>query len=201
MNKSDFKILIVDDDEITREMLETIVMDEGFPVVSTVDGLDAIRLLRIEDVSMVITDFRMPGANGIDVLKQAVKTNPDIAVVILTAYGTLETILESIKLGAYDYITKPFNTRQIRFVAEKAFQRAELISEKRELAKHLRDTYRDLELIKNVAESKNPEVALNWLERLERLKTLKVITEDDAEILKERLISGGSENNKSNGEG
>lgn len=189
MEKSDFKILVAEDDEITRDMMAGLLAEEGYPVVSAVDGLDAIRLLRLEDVSMVITDYKMPSADGIEVLKHAVKINPDAAVVLLTAYGSLDTILATIKGGAYDYIAKPFNNQQILFVVEKAFQRAMLIDENRELTKQLRDTYRDIEFLRKVAERKEPDVTMNWLERLQKLTERGILSGEEADVLRERLLS------------
>jgi DNA-binding NtrC family response regulator len=188
--KKDFRILVADDDEIARDVINSLLANEGFIVITAKDGLDAIRMMRLEDVDLVVTDLRMPGADGIEVLKNAVRINPDIAVVILTAYGTLDTTLEAMKEGAYDYLTKPFKGQEVIFVAERAFKRAQLVSENKELVRQLRDTYRDLELLKTVASSNNPEITTSWIERLERLKAVNVLTDDEAGILRERLIRG-----------
>jgi DNA-binding NtrC family response regulator len=190
VDKRDLRILVADDDEITRDVISSLLSKEGYRVFSAYDGFDAIKTLRGEDIDLVITDLRMPGADGIEVLKHAIKSNPDIAVVILTAYGTLDTTLEAMKEGAYDYLTKPFNLQEIIILAEKALKRAALISENRELAKHLRDTYREIETVRTVALSNNPEVTTLWLERIERLKVMNVLTVEEAGILKERLVRG-----------
>jgi two-component system, NtrC family, response regulator AtoC len=190
MEKRDFRILVADDDEIARDVITTLLSREDYNVTAVSDGLEAINRLKIDDLHLVITDLMMPGANGIDVLKYAVRSNPDIAVVILTAYGTLDTTLQAIKEGAYDYLTKPFKTQEISILAERAYHRALLISDNRELKRNLRDTYRDLELLKNIAASNNPEVTTGWLERIERLKSMNVLQPDEAEILKERLVKG-----------
>jgi DNA-binding NtrC family response regulator len=190
MDKKNFKILVADDDEIARDVISSLLSREGYPVVSAKDGLDAIRLLRIEEVKLVITDLRMPGADGIEVLKQCVRMDTDIAVVILTAYGTLDTTLEAIKEGAYDYLTKPFKVEEILFLAEKAFKRALLMDENAELTKLLRDTYRNIEIVKTVVGSNNPEIITGWIERIERLKTMNILTDQETQILKERLVKG-----------
>jgi DNA-binding NtrC family response regulator len=190
MEKRDFKILVADDDEIARDVITTILSREDYSVIAVSNGLEAINQLKIEDLYLVITDLMMPGANGIDVLKYAVRSNPDIAVVILTAYGTLDTTLEAIKEGAYDYLTKPFKTQEISILAERAYHRALLIADNRELKRNLRDTYRDLELLKNIAASNNPEVTTSWLERIERLKSMNVLLSHEAEMMKERLVKG-----------
>ena len=190
VDKTNFRILVADDDDIVRDVITTLLSRDGFSVISVSDGLEAINLLRIKDVHLVISDLMMPGAGGIEVLKYAVRSNPDIAVVILTAYGTLDTTLEAIQAGAYDYLTKPFKAQEISILAERAFQRAQLIEDNRELKKNLRDTYRDLELLKNITASNNPEVTSGWLERIEKLKTMNVLLAQEADVLKERLVKG-----------
>jgi DNA-binding NtrC family response regulator len=190
MIKEEFKILIADDDEIARDVITTILAREGYAVVPVQDGLEAISRLRTRDIQMVITDLMMPGADGIEVLKYAMRIDPDIAVVMLTAYGTLDTTLEAIKEGAYDYLTKPFKTREISIIAERAYQRTLLIMDNRELKKNLRETYRDMDILKTVAGSGNADVTTGWLERIEKLKTMNVLLTDEVEVLKERLVMG-----------
>src|SRR5271169_2898088 len=187
MEKKDFKILVADDDDIARDVITTLLARDGFSLSHVADGLEAINYLRIEDVHLVITDLMMPGADGIEVLKFAVRSNPDVAVVILTAYGTLDTTLEAIKAGAYDYLTKPFKALEISILAERAYQRAQLIDDNLELKKNLRDTYRDLELLKDITSSNNSKVISGWLERIAKLKTMNVLLTQEANVLIERL--------------
>jgi DNA-binding NtrC family response regulator len=190
VEKKNFRILVADDDDIVRDVITTLLSRDGFSVTPVSDGLEAINLLRTEDVHLVISDLMMPGADGIEVLKFAVRSNPDIAVVILTAYGTLDTTLEAIREGAYDYLTKPFKAQEISILAERAFQRALLIYDNRELKKSLRETYRDMGLLENIMASNNPEVTSGWLERIENLKTMNVLLAQEADVLKERLVKG-----------
>jgi DNA-binding NtrC family response regulator len=162
-------------------------------VVTARDGLEAINILRVEEPNLVITDLRMPGADGIEVLKYAARNNPDTAVVMLTAFGTLDTALEAIKEGAYDYLTKPFKVQEIIILTEKAYKRSLLIDDNRELRKHLRDTHRDIDLIKTIAGSHNAGVTNSWIQRVERLKSMNVLSGQEADIIKERLaLDNGS---------
>jgi len=190
MEKRAFKILVADDDEIARDVITTLLGNEGYAVAAVSDGLAAVSRLRVEEFHLVITDLMMPGADGIEVLKYAVSNNPDVAVVILTAYGTLDTTLKAIKEGAYDYLTKPFKTLEILILAERTYRRALLIADNRELRRNLRDTYRDMELLKTVAAGDNPSVTTGWLERLAQLTTMNVLLPQEAEVLRERLITG-----------
>jgi len=190
LEKRDFKILIIDDDEIARDVVVSLLSKEGFSVYSARDGIEGIRALKLDLYSLVITDLRMPGADGFEVLKAARDFNPRAAVVILTAYGTLDNAIEAIKCGAYDYITKPFKLQEILIVVENALKRAELMEENEELRLHLRNTYRDLEMIKTVKRRATPDLTMNFLERLARLRQMDIISEGDVEILKEKLLSG-----------
>ncbi len=190
MDIRDFKILVADDDEIALDVLSSLLSKEGYPVLTARDGIEAIAILRKESIGLVITDLRMPGADGLEVLGNAIRIDPDIAVVILTAYGTLDSALEAMEEGAFDYLTKPFKVQEILIIAARAFRRAMLLEERRELIRLLRDTYRDLEIIRSISISNNIDVQLSWIERIERLKRMDVLTEEEADILKERLVKG-----------
>ena len=188
LEKRDFRILIADDDDITREMLVEFLGREGYTVLAAADGQEAIRLMKVQDVQLVLTDYKMPGADGLEVLGSAARISPDAAVVMLTAYGSMDIILKAMGQGAYGYLTKPFNIQEIAIVADRAYERAVLISEKKELLGHLRDTYRDLELVKTVTDSRHPGVTADWLERIERLRELGVLTPHEVDTLRQRLV-------------
>jgi DNA-binding NtrC family response regulator len=190
VTKKDFKILIADNDKIVQEVIRSLLSKEGYQVILANDGFDAIRILKKENISLIITALKMSGVDGFEILKHALRINPDIAVVILTTFGNLEVTLEAVKEGAYDYLTKPFKTEEITFLVEKAYKRSILINENRELIQYLRDTYHDVEVIKTAAQSNNPEITLGWIERMERLKTMNILTSQEVEILKGRLVKG-----------
>ncbi len=172
-----------------REVIKSLLTKERYSVVTARDGIEAINILRVEDMHLLITDLRMPGADGIEVLKYAVRNNPDTAVVILTAFATLDTTLEAVKEGAYDYLTKPFKVQELIALTEKAYKQALLIKDNRELRKALQDTYRDIELIKTVAGHNNAGMTAGWIERVEQLKSMSVFSEQEATLLKERLTT------------
>ncbi len=188
MKKNEFKILVIDDDEIARDVVVSLLSKEGFSVKSARDGIEGIASLKMNSFDLVITDLKMPGADGIDVLKEAKRIDPNIAVVILTAYGTLDNALEAIRLGAFDYITKPFKLQELLFVVENARKNSELVRENEELRFLLRKTLRDLEVINSVGESLNPEVTVNIIERLVRLKDIGILSDDEMEVLKDKLL-------------
>jgi DNA-binding NtrC family response regulator len=190
VTKKDFKILIADNDRLIQDVMRSLLSKEGYVVVLANDGFDALKILKTENISLILTALKMSGVNGIEILKYALRINPDTAVVILTTFVNLESTLEAVKEGAYDYLTKPFKAEEIAFLVEKAYKRSILINENKELLQYLRDTYQDMEVIKTTAQSNNPEITLGMIERMERLKTLNVLTSQDVEILKERLVKG-----------
>lgn len=99
MDKKEFNTLIVDDDEIARDVISSLLKNEGYNVFSAIDGLDAIGILKERHINFVITDLMMPGADGIEVLRYALKINPYISVVILTAYGNINNAFAAMKEG------------------------------------------------------------------------------------------------------
>ncbi len=193
MLKQDFKILIAEDDDVVREVISEILSKEGYSAFTARDGLDAIRMLMIEDMHLVLTDLKMPNADGIEVLRQAIKNNPDCAVIILTAYGSLDSALDALKMGAFDYLTKPFKIQEVLFAVEKAYKRIQYINERNELKQYLRDTYRDLEIIKKVAGGSEPLMTISWIERIDKLANLNILSPHEAAILKERLVLGDAQ--------
>jgi len=148
VKKTEFKILVAEDDDIVRDVIVKFLTDEGYSVVVANDGLEAINMMRLEDIKLVLSDLRMPGADGMEVLRTSMRINPSIAVVIITAYGTLDTALEAMNEGAYDYVVKPFVMQQLLLVVRNAFKMAMLIEENDKMAVQLKETYKKLESIK-----------------------------------------------------
>jgi DNA-binding NtrC family response regulator len=182
VEKSEFKILVAEDDAMVRDVIVKFLTDEGYSVIVANDGLAAIKSLRLEDIKLVLTDLRMPGADGMEVLRTALKINPKIAVVLVTAYGTLDTALEAMKEGAYDYIVKPFVMQQLLLVVRNAFNLANLIEENEELSKQLKETYRTLEALRGVGSGEDKIVQKDS-------KKTEIIDSEEAKSLKEKIIS------------
>jgi two-component system cell cycle response regulator len=120
------KILIVDDEEIIRNFLIDVLSDEGYTTKAVSSGEEAVRLLKKQAFDLIITDIMMPGIDGIQVLREAKEMDSDQSVIVMTGYASTETAVESMKLGAADYITKPFNLDQIKIVVAKTLERRRL---------------------------------------------------------------------------
>jgi DNA-binding NtrC family response regulator len=178
VNKRDFKILIAEDDEMVRDVIEKLLTEEGYSVVIANDGLEAVKMLRMENICLVLTDLRMPGADGMEVLRTAVQVNPKTSVVILTAYGTLDTALEAMKAGAYDYIVKPFVMQQLILVVRNAFNLCNLFEENEELKGLLRKAFRDLENIRLGNGDNSTEIR----------NDIKILEHEESETVKEGLV-------------
>src|SRR3954454_22085522 len=116
------KILVADDEQNLRRVLAALLRREGHEVVQAASGLEAIE--RLADVDVVITDLRMPGADGMEVLRTASKNHPHVPVIMITAYVSVGQAVEAIKAGAFDYIEKPFEQDSIRTIVEKAIGQA-----------------------------------------------------------------------------
>jgi DNA-binding NtrC family response regulator len=118
------RILVADDEPNLRRVLSAILVREGYEVVQASDGEEALALLD-PTTSAVITDLRMPRRDGMDVLRQVVTEHPDVPVIIITAHGSVDSAVEAVKLGAFDYIEKPFEQEEIRRVVAKAVKQSE----------------------------------------------------------------------------
>lgn len=114
------RVLIVDDEKLMRISLESQLKKEGYSVKSVDNALDGLKMVKSEEYDVVVTDLRLSGMSGIDFLKEIKKHNQEIIVVIMTAYGTLESAVSAIKEGAYDYIAKPFSTDELIIKLQRA---------------------------------------------------------------------------------
>ena len=135
------KVLIVDDEPNIRHILGAILRKDGYAVQSADNGEAALKLLEEEAFDLIITDLVMPQMGGIDLLHEIQQRRPGTAVVIMTAYGTIKTAVEAMKIGARDYITKPFEMDEVKIVARNALNMAGLVKENRILKQELGRPY------------------------------------------------------------
>jgi len=140
--------LIVDDDRSIGEILKELVSRCGVSVEAFSDGQDAIEFIKRQPVDIVITDLMMPKVGGLEVLHFAKNTNPDSVVIIITGHASLETAIEAVRKGAYDYIKKPFKLQEVKIAFNNAVERIELVRKNRELLLELKDAYDQLVILK-----------------------------------------------------
>ena len=139
MNRS--KILVIDDDESLRRVTQVQLEQAGYTVIVAADGREGLDLLRRSPYDLVITDYKMPGLSGLDVLKKVRAEYPETLVVIITAFGTVENAVGAMKIGAYDYITKPVDADELTFLAKRALEHKALREEVRVLREILDKKY------------------------------------------------------------
>jgi two-component system response regulator HydG len=144
-------ILVADDDPGLRESLERTLTREGYRVITASDGRAALERLQAGSIDLVLTDLKMPGLSGLDLLRAAKAMSPDIDVILLTAFGTVEEAVKAMKEGAYDFLSKPFRREQLLKLIDKALERRSLIAQNRALRQQLEDLRAKGQLIGNSA--------------------------------------------------
>jgi len=206
------KILIVDDDKIIADILKDLLADRERSVDVCYDGLASVESIQKNFYDLIIVDLVMPRVGGLDVLKYAKKINPDVIVIIITGYASIETAIMAIKEGAYDYIRKPCKLEEIKIVVENAIDKIKLNRENRELLRKLQDAYHELMVLKekkdegkkiasiNFFSSNMPSLHYlydndsppnNYLDKLQALSSLKengMLTESEFKVFKGHLL-------------
>ena len=135
------RILVVDDEESIREFLDIMLRKEGYEVTCAEDGEKAKSALKNKSFDMVISDLQMPNVTGIELLQHVKDSYPDILFMMITAFGTTESAVEAMKMGAYDYITKPFKIDEVRLNIANALKSQNLETENRQLKRELEREY------------------------------------------------------------
>ena len=165
------KVLIVDDEKLMRISLESQLKKEGYNVKSVDNAIDGLKMVKSEEYDVVVTDLRLSGMSGIDFLKEIKKHNQEIIVVIMTAYGTLESAVSAIKEGAYDYIAKPFSTDELIIKLQRALYYKNTTAEVNRLRKEIQSEFEFSNIIGKSEAMKKV------------LETVKSVSDRDATVL------------------
>jgi len=160
------KILVVDDEAVMRDTMSDWLGEKGYNVVSVRSGMEAIEKVKTESFSIAFVDMKMPGLDGIEVLRAMKRINPDTSVIIMTAYATIETAIRAMKEGAYNYLVKPFSLDEVELIVKTIVEYQELVAENILLRQQLEERYslkniigksqqmkEILELVENIADS------------------------------------------------
>ncbi|MNK52443.1 Transcriptional regulatory protein ZraR [compost metagenome] len=167
------RILVVDDEESIREFLEIMLKKEGYEVTLAEDGQKAKDLLVKKSFDMIISDLQMPHVTGIELLKHVKESYPETVFMLITAFGTTETAVEAMKMGAYDYLTKPFKIDEVRLNIHNALRSRNLEVENRTLKKELVKEYSFQSMIGN---SSAMHVIFDMVKRVSQTPTNVLIT-------------------------
>jgi len=186
------KILVIDDEEIVHESCNRILGGEGYVVEKAFTGQEGLKKMEKKSYDLVITDLKMPGISGMEALKKIKDDNPDIGIIMITGYSTAETAVEAMKLGAFDYLPKPFTPDELTSVVSKALEKREVLKE----TKHLESAYRDA--TKAISSSLNLNEVLGLIVKsvinLLNLKGCSVnLLDDTGKKLETRVAFGLSE--------
>ncbi|MGE5664073.1 MAG: sigma-54-dependent transcriptional regulator [Deltaproteobacteria bacterium] len=135
-------ILVVDDEEIVRDSLASWLEEDGYDVETAENGMKALERLPLKEWSLALVDLKMPGMDGIQLMEEIKKTRPDMTIIIMTAFATVDTAVKAMKRGAYDYTVKPFNPEDLSMTIRKILEHQKLVKENIFLRKELKKQYR-----------------------------------------------------------
>ncbi|MBE3133441.1 MAG: sigma-54-dependent Fis family transcriptional regulator, partial [Acidobacteria bacterium] len=130
-------ILVIDDEEIMREILEALLTREGYEVKLAASGAEGIDVAKATSIDAAVVDVMMPEMDGLATLEELKKIDEDLAVIMITAFASVETAIAAMKRGAFDYITKPFKNDEVLVVLRNATERRRLLAENRALRQNL----------------------------------------------------------------
>lgn len=154
-HKKDVKILVVDDEDYMREVVRKALESADFEVEEATDGKSALAMLRQYPYNVIITDLRMPGLTGEAILQEALSLFPETIVIVMTGFGNIQSAVEAIRRGAYDYLPKPFQLAELVMRVEKGLEEQQLKSENRMLRGELQSKYHFSNLVGNSSSMQN----------------------------------------------
>lgn len=174
----DKRILIIDDEENMRHMLTAFLTESGFMVESVSDGIQAIQKINETQYNFIFCDIRMPNMDGMTFLRTAEEQLIDINVIMMSAYGSIDTAVEAMKLGAYDYISKPFKADEVLLKLKKATEREQLKNENMELKEQIKEIAECSSFGKMIAKSKSMKAVFKLSSKVAQYDTTVLITGD-----------------------
>ncbi|PMP93566.1 MAG: Fis family transcriptional regulator, partial [Thermodesulfobacterium geofontis] len=166
-----YKILIVEDERVTLRNLEYVLKQEGYEVVATTSGTNALKLLQENNFDLVLTDLKLEKVDGIEILEKCKSISPDTEVIIITAYATISSAIESMKKGAFYYLPKPFKLDEVKKLVKEALEKVKL---KKEVSK----------LKKLIETGEKPVIILTQNPKMQKiLETAKKIAGTDCNVI------------------
>jgi DNA-binding NtrC family response regulator len=135
------KILIIDDEKSILELLSVIFKKEGYAVKTTPSSTKALDLIQKEEFDIILSDIKLPEKSGMEILKYVKENKPDIPIIMITAYGTIKQAVEALKMGALDYVVKPFNVEELKIIVSQGLEKRRLQEENIFLKKELKERY------------------------------------------------------------
>ncbi|HPZ10019.1 MAG TPA: sigma-54 dependent transcriptional regulator [Candidatus Eremiobacteraeota bacterium] len=189
-------ILVIDDEDTQREILTGFLKKLGYKVEKASSGKEGLSIIANKAVDLVLTDFKMADIDGIEVLESIKKLNPEIGVIIITAFGTIEKSVEAMRKGAEDYLIKPINLDELELIIKKALERKSLISENVQLKKEISEKYHFSQIVYS---SKVMEEVMNLAARVAPTKASVLIRGESGtgkELVAKAIHYGSPRKNK-----
>jgi len=165
------RIVVIDDEVNAASALETLLREDGYDVAKANDARTGLQILEKTEADLVLTDLRMPGMDGIELLARIKETRPETMVILMTAYGTVKTAVKAMKLGAEDYLGKPIDVEELEVILQKALEKKHLLEETKSLRERLEHKYRFDNLV-----GESPEM-------LAAFKTIRQVAPSSASVL------------------
>jgi two-component system NtrC family response regulator len=172
----DYNILIIDDEQSQRDILYGYLKKKGFTVFAAQSGNDGIKIISENPVDIILSDYKMTGMTGMEMLEKVRKINPEISFVMITAYGTVENAVKAMKLGAYNYIAKPVDLDELDLLLERIAEHKTLKSENKLLKQQIQDKHK---LTNIISQSTKMEETLSIASRVSGSKATVLITGDN----------------------
>jgi len=164
------KILLIEDEKITRIALSDTLTENGYTVSAFATGIDGLATFESHKFDVVLTDLRLPKMSGIDILQKVKEKDPACQVIVMTAYATVDTAVQALKLGAYDYLTKPFSPDELLALLDKLKQLNDILNENKKLKKRIR-SFENRTLV-----GESPKIR-------QLISTLEVVSQNDFTVL------------------
>jgi DNA-binding NtrC family response regulator len=171
------RVLIVDDEKLIRWSIRARLKEEGLNVDEAQDGKEAFRQLQDDDCDLMLLDHRLPDTTGLEILERVRRETPDVSVVMMTAYGTVEDAVQAMKLGAFDYLTKPVNLDELVIIVQKALETTRLRREVHRLHSERRETQGRAQLIGTSPAMRD---VIEMIEKICRSQATTVLLEGDS---------------------
>ncbi len=141
------KIIVVDDDDLCRGLIRDSIEMNDVEIFVASDGLEALKIIEDKNADVLITDLNMPRMDGLSLINHARQINANIVSIIITGFGSLESAIEAIQQGAYDYVQKPFSVERITVVARNAVEKTRILKERAKLLRELETAYQNLKYL------------------------------------------------------
>ncbi len=167
-----YRLLVVDDEKSQREILAGFLQKEGYSVALSESGHEALKLFQEKFYEMALIDMKMPGMDGLELLKNIKRISPDTQVVVMTAFGTVETAVSAMKEGAFHYVNKPIDLEELKIILKKAGETHTLLAENRFFREQLEEKFKDTTI---VGESKPIKEVLSIITKVAKSKTTVLI--------------------------